>query len=70
VFLRDFKKRVTIEHHVYKKILSKNEIFENGQEFWENGQKGFEILFFFVFLFFSFLFCAIFNKKYPYHKYF
>jgi NADH:ubiquinone oxidoreductase subunit 3 (subunit A) len=56
VFLSVYNNHITIVHHVYKKILLKNEKFENGQEFSKNGQKGFEKTFFCAYLLFAFLF--------------
>jgi NADH:ubiquinone oxidoreductase subunit 3 (subunit A) len=61
-FLGVYNNHVTIVHHVYKKILLKNEKFENGQEFSKNGQKGFEKTFFCVYLLFCIFVFEIFNK--------
>jgi len=44
-------KHERIVRHVYKKILSKSEKFENGQEFWKKAKRVLKICFLCIFVF-------------------
>ena len=45
MFLDDFMNHERIVRNVYKKILLKNEKFENGQEFWKKAKRVLKNLF-------------------------
>ena len=46
-----------IVHHVSRKILLKNENFENGQEIWKKAKRVLKNCFFYIFIFCKFVFC-------------